>query len=204
MPIMRLVWLLGCILCAPLFAQELDINGYSKVVVPRSQGVWFNENAALREALRNAGFEVHRSVDEIPREARSTALWMTARLVDLAFTYSILVFDVATNIAIAACKLDARNVRGVQVPRRAYGGADAIGRTAIYGIIDGLGYQGFNESAHETNLRVFNLARSATQQSAPPTASASPNGPRLSCGAAPPPAATEERPTRRSRRRSQD
>ena len=115
--VMRLVGVLGCILCAPVFAQELDINGYSKVVVPRSQGTWFNENAALREALRGAGFEVHRSVDEIPREARSTALWMTVRVAEL-LSYYIFVFDVATNTGIAYCTLGDADVRVTHVPGR--------------------------------------------------------------------------------------
>jgi hypothetical protein len=205
MRVMRLVWVLGSILCAPVFAQELDINGYSKVVVPRSQGLWFNENAVLREVLRTAGFEVYRSVNDIPREAWSTALYMRAGAGgDFGEVLYIAVFDVASDSRIAACAQNPSQVRAGHVPGRSSGSADAFGRMAINQLIEGLGYRSFAESAHEANLRAFAGATITTQQSTTPTADASPNTPRLSCGVVPPTAETEERPTRRSRRRSQD
>jgi hypothetical protein len=198
MRVMRLVWVLGLILlCAPVFAQELDINGYSKVVIPNAAGGLVNATSALRETAREAGFEVHRDADAIPTEARSTALYMTAGLAARPQpVFFILVYDLATQIPVAYC-----------TRRASAGQPGSVGPSvarAMEDLIEDMGYQGFEHSAYAANLRVFDLARTATEQSTPSTASASPNRPQLSCGAAAPTVETEEQPSRRSRRRSQD
>ena len=95
---MRFVAVLSVFLAANAFAQDLDINGYSKVVIPRSEGDLADYNAALGAAVRDVGFEVHRSAREIPDEARPRTLYMTAGLASFSdLSIYVVIYDVATS-----------------------------------------------------------------------------------------------------------
>jgi hypothetical protein len=197
---MRLLGVIGFILGAPIFAQELDIDGYSKVVIPRVQGSLINTYSAVREAARDAGFEVHASLDEIAIEARPLTLYITAGLADFSrLTVYIAVIDVATQLPVAYCARAASAGR----PRRGSVVGPGV-EAALKHLIEDLGYQGFKLSAHEANVRALNLVANVAGQSALPAASASPETPRMSCAAEQVTSETIDRATRRSRARDSE
>jgi hypothetical protein len=172
---MRFAALLCGLLCATGSAQELDINGYSKVVVPRSQGDYFNYQAGLREAARDAGFELNRSVEEIPREEWPKTLYMRAGMNFKTLGIYVVVYDVAVQAPIAVCQREL----GADVPGPPARNSDRAIAAILRGLIDDMGYGGFDQSAYETNVRARNLVATANQ---PSTTTASPDRLRMSCG----------------------
>lgn len=168
---MRFVGVVGFLLCGTAFGQSLDINGYSKVVIPVAQGDYFDYNSMLREAVRDAGFELYRSVEELPAEDRPKTLHMTAGMTsDVAHPkIFIAVFDVVTQAGIAACT---RELEGI---------ASRYVRRTIERLVEDMAYQGFDQSAHDANVQARRLVATATEQSTSPTAAARPNAPRMNC-----------------------
>ncbi|HUQ52022.1 MAG TPA: hypothetical protein VM692_07355, partial [Gammaproteobacteria bacterium] len=148
-------------LCGTGFAQELDVNGYSKVVVPRSQGDYFNYQAGLREAARDAGFELNRSVEEIPSEDWPKTLYLRAGLNLKTIGIYVVVYDVALQTPIAVCQWRLVADRRVSPARNFDKRIAAILRA----LIDDMGYRGFDQSAYEANVRARNSVASANQQS---------------------------------------
>jgi hypothetical protein len=175
---MRFVAVLALAVSVPGFAQELDINGYSNVVVPRSQGDFYNYNAGVREAARDAGFELHRSVEEIPREDWPKTLYMTGGMNFRTFTPYVMVYDVVLQASISGCAWDAERRPPSPLGRT----SDRAIAAMLSGLIDDLGYRGFDRSAYEANLRARNLVTTASESPAASTAPVSPNRLRMSCG----------------------
>jgi hypothetical protein len=181
---MRFVGLIVVVLCAPSFAQELNINGYSKVVVPRTQGALFDADVALREAARVAGFEVHGSVEEIPREGWSTTLYMIPGVADYdRLEFAVAVFDVATQTQIAYCTRSEHETRRRHVPGRGVG-FEVLVNNVITQLVEDLGYEGFRQSAQEANWQIQKLVLASPPQSTSAEIPASPGKPRMSCRAA--------------------
>jgi len=180
---MRFACAIGLVLCAPCFAQELDINGYSRVVVPRAQGAMFNSHAALRDALRAAGFELAGSVEELPKEGWPTTLYMTAGIADQErLIFFVSVYDVVTQTRIAYCTLSVDDLRPGHVSgRRDPGFFGAIGSEAIHELIQNMGYQGFGQRARDANWQVQKLALASSQQSTSANAPPSSGNPRMIC-----------------------
>ena len=175
---MRLVAVLSVFLAANAFAQDLDINGYSKVVIPRSGGDLADYNAALRAAVREVGFELHRNAREIPDETRPRTLYMTAGLASFSdLSIYVVIYDVATDTRIAIC---IRTLDGSPAGRGSM--VDRPLKAAMQDLVADLAYRGFEQSAYEANLRARAEPRSGNEQSAFPTAPAAERL-RMSCGA---------------------
>ena len=176
---MRFVAVVAWLVCAPIGAQELAINGYSKIVVPRSQD-YFTYDAGLRKAARDAGFEVHRSVEEIARDAWPKTLYITARLDTRAFALYVVVYHAVLQAPIAVCAWDRNSPRlTLGTPGRS---SDKGVELVLKALIDNMGYRGFEQTAYEANLRARNLVTMGTEPSTASTAPASPARLRMSCG----------------------
>ena len=175
---MRFVAVLSVFLAANAFAQDLDINGYSKVVIPRSEGDLADYNAALGAAVRDVGFELHRSAREIPDEARPRTLYMTAGLASFSdLSIYVVIYDMATDTRIAIC---IRTLDGSLAGRGSM--VDRPLQAAMQDLLADLAYRGFDQSAYEANLRARAEPRSANEQSASPPAPTTERL-RMSCGA---------------------
>jgi S1-C subfamily serine protease len=152
---MRLLFsIVGFLVCSAALAQTLDINGYTTAVVPSLQGDTFGLVGALREAAASAKLKVVARPELIGPEDQGktmvlTVAWQTTTAMG-GGKMTIDAIDLATGRQIAT---SSHTLLSTGLVKRATNGA-----------VSGLKYKGYDERAHQANLKAQNLLSSENDQ----------------------------------------
>jgi hypothetical protein len=174
---MRVLGVVGFLLCSPAYAQRIDIDGYSTVVVAAASR---RIDAMLGRAAADAGFEVHATVEDVPQADRAKTLYMSIIASQVAgqptqgVTFFLVVQDVVSSARIAVCEASVPSLMG----KNSFVERAAMQNTKL--IIKRLGYSGFDQNAHERNLRALGLVVDASDR--PTTSEAAPQAPQVASG----------------------
>src|SRR5688572_6432918 len=174
---MRALGVIGLLLCSPVIAQSVDINGYSTVVVAAAGS---RIDDMLGRAAADAGFKVRGTVGDVPEADRSKTLCMSVianqragqRTQDV--TFLVVIQDVATSTRIAACEASVPSLMG----KSSFVERAAMQSTKL--VVQRLGYSGFDQSAHEKNLRALGRLKDDGDPLPSPAAT---SAPRMRCDA---------------------
>jgi hypothetical protein len=181
---MRVVGVIALLFCSPLVAQSIDIDGYSTVVVAAaSSGI----DDMLGRAAADAGFDVHGTIEDVPEANRAKTLYMSIVASSMrgsgnGVNFFVIVQDVATSARIAVCEASVPSLMG----KKSFVERAAMQSTRL--IIERLGYGGFNQNAHERNLRALGLVVEAggnqlPTEVAPQAPQTAAGEPRMKCDA---------------------
>ena len=172
---MRALGVIGLLLCSPAVAQTIDVNGYSTVVVAAAGS---RIDDMLGRAAADAGFKVHGTVGDVPDADRAKTLYMSVIANQRAgqrtqgVTFIVVVQDVATSTRIAVCEASVPSLMG----KSSFVERAAMQSTKL--VIQRLGYRGFDQNAHEKNLRALG---GVTDDGDPLPSPAATSEPRMRC-----------------------
>jgi hypothetical protein len=162
---MRFLALVGFLFSWPALAQDLDINGYSTVMIPYADEHLFGAMAEIKEAVKAAGFEVIEVRDQVDPAAVGTTLLLGAAWdpPPARGQVMVIVFDIVTRAPVATSTqpiFDLLSMSSSAATRRV--------RYTARKLIEDLGYSGYDAAAYQRNQLAIQLARSNAEQSPPP------------------------------------
>jgi hypothetical protein len=162
---MRLLGLVGLLVCWPGLAQKLDINGYSAAVISSAgDDYYFAITDGVRDAAKAAGFEVIERPDLLRQEALATTLFMivVAQSRSTRGSVEVRAYDIVTRTPVAVATVPLERIAPLGVGSRS--GARRNLSQGSKALVDGLGYTGFDPEAQQENQRLLALAPTGNDQ----------------------------------------
>src|SRR5690349_14585253 len=152
---MRLLGFVALLFSWPALAEELDINGYSAALIS-GDAYYFGLTEGVRDAAKAAGFKVIESPELLRREDLATTLLMivVAESRTERGSVELRTYDIVTRTRVVTATVPLERIAS-------FGGRSSGKRNVSRGskaLIDGLGYTGFDQVAHQRNQSVLSLA----------------------------------------------